>query len=223
MSQTEHKSLVVILLGPPGSGKGTHAIPLSKELAIPHISTGDLFREHIRSQTPLGIQAKGYIDLGHLVPDELVLQMVFERVSKQDCAQGYILDGFPRTLFQAKELDKKLSQTRLMVLNFQISDEKIVERVGGRIGCKGCGRPYHKKFAPPEKEMVCDTCKAPLMQREDDQEEIIRKRLQVYRVQTEPLAQYYAKKRDSFKDIDSEKGKEEVFQAVLEALSLSHA
>src|SRR5690606_28777448 len=133
------KPLVVILLGPPGAGKGTHAGPLSKNLGVPHISTGDLFRENIRSKTPLGNEAKGYIDQGHLVPDELVLDMLFSRGERSDCKEGYILDGFPRTLAQAKALDQRLeNKAHILVLNFQLSDEVIIERITGRLVCKTC-------------------------------------------------------------------------------------
>ena len=219
------KPLVVILLGPPGSGKGTHAGPLSRELYLPHISTGDLFRQNIRNQTPLGLKAKSYIDLGHLVPDELVLDMLFDRVAERDCLQGYILDGFPRTLPQAEALDARLGELhRTSALNFNLSDEKIIERVTGRIACKSCGRPYHKKFDPPLDPNRCDQCFGPLIQRDDDREEIIRKRLEVYRAQTEPLIAYYSAQNDVLRNIDSDQEKSQVFRAVLDSLQLfSHS
>jgi len=211
--------LVVILMGPPGAGKGTHAGPLSEQLGLPHISTGDLFREHIRSQSTLGIQAKSFMDKGNLVPDVLVLDMLFDRVSKVDCKNGYILDGFPRTMPQAKELDQRLgSRNRIIALNFNLPDSTIIERVIGRIACKNCGRPFHKKFDPPKIEKVCDNCSGPLHQRDDDKEEIIRKRLEVYRVQTEPLINYYAKQKSVLKEINSQNAKAQVFHDVMEAL-----
>lgn len=210
--------LVVILMGPPGAGKGTHAGPLSQYLGLPHISTGDLFRENIRNKTPLGLKAKGFIDQGHLVPDELVLDMLFDRVSKDDCKGGYILDGFPRTIPQAKALNKRLGSHRVIALNFNLHDAAIIERITGRIACKDCGRPYHKKFDPPKADMICDVCAGMLYQRDDDKEEIIRKRLEVYRVQTEPLIQFYAGQKEVLREIDSRSGKDEVFQQVLEAL-----
>lgn len=220
MSRSEKKPLVVVLMGPPGAGKGTHAGPLSEHLGIPHISTGDLFREHIRSQSLLGVEAKKYIDQGKLVPDELVLNMLFARVSAPDCKNGYILDGFPRTLSQAQALDNRLgSQHQLAVLNLNLSDETIVQRVTGRIACKECGRPFHKTYDPPQKEGVCDQCNGPLLQREDDREEVVCKRLEVYRNQTQPLLAYYAQK-EGLKEIDSQKTKEQVFHNVLEALPL---
>lgn len=211
-------SLVIILMGPPGSGKGTHAGPLSQQLNLPHISTGDLFREHIRLKTALGIEAKRFIDKGQLVSDDLVLDMLFERVGKPDCQNGYILDGFPRTMAQAKALDTRLGDRhRVIALNLNLPDRVIIERITGRIACKDCGRPFHKKFDPPKQPMICDGCSGPLYQRDDDREEIIRKRLDVYRVQTEPLIAYYAKK-EVLREINSENAKAQVFQDVLDAL-----
>lgn len=211
--------LVVLLMGPPGAGKGTHASPLKEQLRLPHISTGDLFRENIRNQTALGVKAKEYMDQGQLVPDELVLDMLFSRVVQDDCKAGYILDGFPRTIAQAKALDQRLNGShRVLVLNFNLPDKTIIERVTGRIACKDCGRPYHKLFDPPQKEMACDSCQGKLYQREDDREEIIRKRLDVYRAQTQPLIDYYAKQKEVLQEIDSKQEKAQVFQAVLKAL-----
>jgi adenylate kinase len=219
MSPAEGKPLVLILLGPPGAGKGTHAGPISHQFGLPHISTGDLFREHIRGQTPLGIQARSFMDKGNLVPDELVLDMLFERVSKQDCKNGYILDGFPRTMAQAKELDQRLGkENRVIALNFSLPDSIIIERITGRIACKDCGRPFHKKFDPPKIDMVCNDCGGPLYQRDDDKEVIIRKRLEVYRVQTEPLIDYYAKQKSVLREINSQNEKAQVFHDVMKAL-----
>jgi adenylate kinase len=214
---TQNKPLVIVLLGPPGAGKGTHAGPLAKELGIPSISTGDLFRENIRGKTPIGLQAKGLMDQGKLVPDDLVLEMLFARVALPDCKGGYILDGCPRTLAQAQVLDTRLEKThRFLVLNFQIPDELLVERITGRIACKQCGRPYHKKYDPPKIEKICDSCGGELHQRDDDTEAVLRKRLEVYRTQTEPLIEYYAKKKDVLKVIGAGKSKDQVFQDVLE-------
>lgn len=219
MSESKDKPLIVILLGPPGVGKGTHAVPLGQELSIPHISTGDLFRKHIRDKTPLGIRAKGYIDKGSLVPDEFVLKMLFDRVTSEDCQNGYILDGFPRTMPQAKELDERLScHYRILALNFSLSDALIIERITGRIVCKNCSRSYHKIFDPPRKKLFCDTCESPLLQRDDDKEEIIRKRLEIYRVQTEPLIDYYAKREEVLHNIDAQNGKIQVFQDILDVM-----
>jgi adenylate kinase len=219
MSRSENKPLVVILMGPPGAGKGTHAGPLSQQLNLPHISTGDLFREHIRAQTTLGVEAKSYIDKGHLVPDELVLDMLFVRVSKEDCKNGFILDGFPRTMAQAKALDHRLSdRNHVIALNLNLSDAAIIERVTGRIACKDCGRPFHKKYDPPKNELICDGCGGALYQRDDDKEEVIRKRLEVYRTQTQPLIDYYANVKHVLKEIDSQNSKAQVFHDVMEAL-----
>lgn len=215
------KPLVIILMGPPGAGKGTHAGPLSQHLGIPHISTGDLFREHIREKTPLGIKAQSYMDKGNLVPDEFVLDMLFDRVNRDDCKQGYILDGFPRTMAQAIELDRRLSgRNQVIALNFNLPDTVIIERVAGRIACKRCGRPYHKSYDLPRKEMTCDSCSGPLYQRDDDKEEIIRKRLDVYRAQTKPLIEYYSKQNDVLREINSKKDKAQVFRDVLESMPM---
>lgn len=219
MNRSETRPLVILLMGPPGSGKGTHAGPLSQHLSIPHISTGDLFRENIRNQTSLGKKAKSFIDLGNLVPDELVLDMLFDRVSKEDCKNGYVLDGSPRTIPQAKALDLRLKGThKIIALNFHLDDSIIVERITGRIACKDCGRPHHKKYDPPRKEMTCDSCGGPLYQRDDDKEAIILKRLQVYREQTEPLIAHYAAQKGVLKQIDSKNSKAQVFSDVLDAL-----
>jgi adenylate kinase len=211
------ETLVVILMGPPGAGKGTHAGPLSKQLGLPHISTGDLFRENIRNQTSLGLKAKEFIDLGNLVPDELVLSMLLERVSRDDCAQGYILDGFPRNLAQAKILNVKIGKERVLALNFNVPDQVLIERVTGRIACKKCGCPYHKIYHPPVKESVCDSCGGMLYQRVDDNEEIVRKRLEIYREQTMPLIQYYAE-QGVLHEIHADQSKDEVFAEVLGAV-----
>lgn len=213
------KPLVVILTGPPGSGKGTHASPLSKELQIPHISTGDLFREHIRGKTALGIEAKSYIDMGNLVPDELVVNMLFDRVLKADCKHGYILDGFPRTIAQAKALDLRLkNEAQVIALNFQLDDATIIERITGRIGCGDCGRPYHKKFDPPQNKMICDSCSGTLIQRKDDREEIVIKRLDVYCAETQPLIDYYKKQTGVLFNINSKMDKSHVFNECIQAI-----
>ncbi len=211
--------LVIILLGPPGAGKGTHAGPLSESLGIPHISTGDIFRENIRNRTPLGLEAKNYTDQGRLVPDELVLKVLFDRVARADCQNGYILDGFPRTIPQAVELDLHLSLHRVIVMNFNLPDEVIIERVTGRIACKSCGRPHHKKFDPPQIPGLCNGCKGPLIQRDDDREEIIRKRLEIYHEQTQPLIAHYARQKDVLHNIDSQQEKSQVFADVLRIAS----
>jgi adenylate kinase len=217
MDFLETRPLVIIFMGPPGAGKGTHANLLSSQIGLPHISTGDLFRENIRNETVLGNKAKGFMDLGKLVPDELVLSMLYERVAQGDCREGYILDGVPRTLQQAESLEKKLKDHQVIALNFRITDETIVQRISGRIACKECGRPYHRDFDPPKNQGICDSCSGTLYQRDDDREEMIRKRLSVYRAQTMPLIAYYTPK-GLLREIDSEQNKNQVFQDVLEAL-----
>jgi adenylate kinase len=217
---TNKEMKVVILLGPPGSGKGTQAVRLTKELKIPHISTGDLFRENISQNTELGKRAKSYMDAGKLVPDEVVLDMLFDRVSKPDSANGYLLDGFPRTLPQAEALDKHLaSNTHLIVLDLEVPDEMIVKRAEGRLTCKGCGAVYNRYFNPPAKEGVCDKCGGELVQRPDDKAEVVQERLRVYHTQTQPLVDYYAKK-GVLKRIDGTKSPDEVFNSLNVALGL---
>lgn len=203
---------VVILLGPPGSGKGTQAVRLSKELGVPHISTGDLFRENMSKNTELGQRAKGYIDAGKLVPDEVVLDMLFQRVSQPDCSLGYLLDGFPRTLPQAEALAKFLSpNAELIVLNLEVPDDVIVKRAEGRLNCKQCGSVFNKYFTPPVKEDVCDKCGGQLFQRSDDKAEVVQERLRVYHVQTKPLIEFYAKK-GVLSSVDGTKLPDEVFK-----------
>ena len=218
----KEKPLVIILLGPPGAGKGTHAVPLAQALQIPHISTGDLFRGYIRNHTPLGKKAKGYIDQGKLVPDELVLDMLFSRVSHEDCVRGFILDGFPRTLPQGRALHAQLSNThRFVILNFSILDSYLIERITGRIVCKECGTPYHKKNNPPKVAHICDRCQGFLYQRDDDKEEVLLKRLEVYQIQTKPLIAFYLSKKNIIQEIHADQSPSLVFAAILQ-LDLVH-
>jgi adenylate kinase len=209
---------MVILMGPPGAGKGTHAGLLSEYLNLPHISTGDLFREHIRSKTPLGLQAKEFMDKGNLVPDFLVLDMLFDRIGRPCCKNGALLDGFPRTVAQAEALEKRLARCKLITLYFSIPDDVLIKRIAGRIACKNCGRPYHVNFDPPKEKGICDDCKGPLYQRDDDTESVVRRRLEVYYKETHPVIGYYAKKKDCFRQIESAGDKEAIFQEVLKAL-----
>jgi len=212
------KPLVLILLGPPGAGKGTHAHPLSEKFNIPHISTGDLFREHLRHETPLAKRIKTFINEGKLVPDELVLDMVFSRTARDDCKKGYILDGFPRSMTQAKALQKRLSgKANVLVINFNITDSIIVERITGRISCKNCKALYHSKFSPPKKKDICDSCSGALYQRDDDKKDVIKSRLEVYHNQSAPLIDYYDI-QNALYDINSEKTPREVFEEVMQTV-----
>lgn len=186
----------LILLGAPGSGKGTQAAKLSEKFNIPQISTGDIFRSNIKNGTELGKKAKEYIDKGLLVPDEVTVGIVKDRLQQPDCKNGFILDGFPRTIPQAEYLDnvlKDMGITLDAVLNIHVPDEKIIERMSGRRVCPGCGASYHLVFNPPTKDNVCDSCKAGLIQREDDKAETVINRLKTYHDQTEPLIEYYGK------------------------------
>lgn len=209
---------VIILLGPPGSGKGTQAARISKELGTPHISTGDLFRENLSKKTELGQRAKGYMDQGKLVPDELVLEMLFDRVAKPDCAKGYLLDGFPRTIPQAEALDKALGkETSIIALDLQVRDELIVKRITGRLTCKQCGHIHHREYSPPSNDNICDKCGGELIQRSDDTESVVKERLRVYHEQTKPLIAYYEKK-NILVHINGEEKPEVVFKNLMNAL-----
>ncbi len=221
MSQAPSKPVIVILLGPPGAGKGTHASLLSEHLGLPHISTGDLFRSAVRSESPLGKKVQKFIDQGQLVPDEIVLDMLFQRLKESDCAQGCILDGCPRTVAQAKILDGKLKKhNRIIVLHFHIPDSILIERVIGRLVCKDCKRPYHETLDPPEEAGLCDLCGGELLSRSDDRERIMIERLAIYHVQAKPLIDYYAAQKEVLREIDGHNAKNQVFQDVLEALPL---
>ncbi|WP_025324268.1 adenylate kinase [Deferrisoma camini] len=186
----------LILLGPPGAGKGTQAKRLIERYGIPQISTGDILRAAVRDGTDLGKKAKQYMDAGKLVPDEVVIGIIEERLQEADCANGFILDGFPRTVAQADALNRvlaNLGQAIDHVVSIEVPDEELVERLTGRRTCRGCGAMYHVKFSPPKAQGVCDKCGGELYQRDDDREETIRARLKVYHEQTAPLVEYYEK------------------------------
>jgi adenylate kinase len=196
----------LILLGPPGSGKGTLAGDLARQYQIPHISTGDIFRQNIQAGTPLGQQASQYLSTGALVPDELTIALIEDRLGQSDCAGGFLLDGFPRTLPQAEALDRimqHLNKSLTAVINLQVSDETIISRLSGRRLCSGCGRGYNLKSIPPRQEGICDVCGQSLIQRADDQAETVLKRLATYARQTEPLISHYRARRQLI-DIDNE-------------------
>lgn len=217
-SQTVQQQKVIILLGPPASGKGTQASRLAAELKIPHISTGDLFRENIKNNTELGQQVKSIMDAGKLVPDEIVLDMLFDRVARPDCANGYVLDGFPRTIPQAESFDKRLSdKQKVIVLNLDVKDETLIKRTAGRLSCKACGHIQNKYFSPPAKDGVCDKCGGELVQRPDDKEEVVKERLRVYNAQTQPLIAYYTK-QNKLKTINGEKSPDQVFAELKAAI-----
>ena len=189
-----------VFLGPPGAGKGSLAVKVAEDYKIPHISTGDIFRANIKAQTPLGVKVKVIIDSGSLVSDELTFELVKDRLAQDDCKNGYILDGFPRTIPQAEMLDGLVSD--LKVVNFQISDDIVIGRLSTRRVCKACGANYNIKTLPPKVEGVCDKCGGELYQRDDDKQESILHRMDVYREQTEPLINYY-KNKGKITDLDA--------------------
>ncbi len=197
----------LVFLGPPGAGKGTQAKRLAKDLGLVHISTGDILRDAVKNQTPLGKKAKEFMDRGELVPDDLIIALIEEVMPPEG---GVIFDGFPRTIAQAEALDEMLDRKGLKldaVILFDVPDEVVVERLSGRRVCPSCGAVYHIKFNPPKEDEVCDRCGTKLVQREDDREEVVRNRLEVYRKQTAPLIEYYERKGilirlDASKDID---------------------
>lgn len=205
--------MILVFLGPPGAGKGTQAKLLSQRMGFLHLSTGDLLREAVKNQTPLGKKAKEYMDRGELVPDELIVQLIEETMPKDG---NVILDGFPRTVNQALALEEMLrvkGEKILKVLFFDVPDEVIVDRLSGRRVCSKCGAVYHVKYNPPKAEGVCDLCGGTLVQRDDDKEEVVRKRLEVYRKQTQPLIEFYQEKGIIYK-LDAGKGVEELFEEV---------
>lgn len=204
------KPLVVIMLGPPGAGKGTQATLLQQKLGIPHISTGDILREHVRSETDLGKKAKTFMDKGQLVPDHLILDMLFDRVAQKDCISGFILDGVPRTIAQAEALEAKFCKSnKMLAINHQLSDEEILSRLTNRIVCEKCGTIYHLIYSPSKEKGICDRCRGNLYQREDDKKEVVIRRLQVYHQQTAPVIAYYLK-RHLLHQVDCSRSKEQI-------------
>lgn len=213
----------LVLLGAPGAGKGTQAKKLIEKYGIPQISTGDLLRAAVAAGTPLGKEAKSYMDKGELVPDSVVLGMVEERLKQDDCKKGYILDGFPRNTAQAEALDKMLASLNMSLtaaLSVDVPFEDLMKRLTGRRTCKSCGQMYNIYFKPPAKEGVCDKCNGELFQRDDDKEETIKKRLDVYNAQTAPLIDYYGKK-GILKTVQGTGNIDDIFKKVCEILGLS--
>ena len=212
----------IIMLGAPGAGKGTQAIRIAEKLGIPHISTGDIFRANIKNNTPLGQKAKSYMDQGLLVPDELTCDLVTDRIVKEDCQGGYILDGFPRTIPQAEALDKALEKLGTSIdfaIDVDVPDEAIVSRMGGRRACTGCGATYHVVFNPPKTEGVCDHCGEKLILRDDDRPETVQKRLDVYHSQTQPLISYYDAK-GILRTVDGTQKMDDVFAGIMAVLGV---
>ncbi len=210
----------IIMLGAPGAGKGTQAKMIAEKCSIPHISTGDIFRANIKNGTELGSKAKAYMDKGLLVPDELVCDLVVDRIQQDDCAAGYILDGFPRTIPQAEALEAALNAIGQKVdfaLDIEVPDENIIERMAGRRSCVGCGATYHLVFNPTKQEGVCDVCGDKLILRDDDKPETVQNRLSVYHEQTKPLIDFYAQ-RDVLKEIDGTQSMSKVFEDILTIL-----
>lgn len=210
----------IILLGPPGAGKGTQAKLISEKYVIPHISTGDIFRKNISEKTPLGIEAKRYIDNGQLVPDDVTIGIVKDRLSMDDCSNGFLLDGFPRTAMQADALDSFLENNGQKIntaLLIDVPKEFILERMTGRRVCPSCGASYHVKFNPSKIEGKCDICSNSLIQRKDDAESTVKERLDVYDKQTQPLIQYY-KEQDKLSTVDGTGEIDEVFGNVCDIL-----
>ena len=210
----------IIMLGAPGAGKGTQAKMIAEKYSIPHISTGDIFRANIKNGTELGMEAKKYMDQGLLVPDELTVKILLDRVAKDDCKKGYVLDGFPRTIPQAEVLDKALSELGDKIdyaINVEVRDENIIKRMGGRRACLSCGATYHIDPLPPNKEGICDVCGKELVLRDDDKPETVKNRLNVYHEQTQPLIDFYTKK-GVLKTVDGTVDMKDVFAAIVAIL-----
>lgn len=210
----------IIMLGAPGAGKGTQAKMIAEKFGIPHISTGDIFRANIQKGTELGAEAKKYMDQGLLVPDELTVKILLDRVAQDDCGKGYVLDGFPRTIPQAQVLDEaleKLGEKIDYAVDVDVADDHIVKRMSGRRACLKCGATYHVEHIPPRQEGICDSCGSELVLRDDDKPETVMNRLKVYHDQTQPLIEYYGQK-GILRKVDGTMEMQDVFQAIVELL-----
>lgn len=209
----------IIFLGPPGAGKGTQAVRVSRELNILHISTGDIFREAINNGTEMGNKAKSYMDKGELVPDEVVIGIVVDRLDKDDASGGFLLDGFPRTVPQAEALDKALSDRGGIdkAVGLDVDEAELINRLAGRRVCRNCGRNYHIIYNPPKIENICDDCGGEVYQRDDDKEDTVRRRLDVYKQQTQPLIDYY-KSKNLLVSIDGKQQIDEITTDILSAV-----
>ncbi len=210
----------IIMLGAPGAGKGTQAKRIAEKYCVPHISTGDIFRANIKNNTELGQKAKAYIDKGALVPDELVVDLVVDRLGQEDAKNGYVLDGFPRTIPQAEALTAALLEKGESVdyaINIEVPDSAIIDRMSGRRSCAQCGASFHVEYNPPKKDGICDLCAGELILREDDKPETVQNRLVVYHEQTQPLIDYYTK-QNIIKEIDGTMSMDNVFHAITEIL-----
>ena len=211
------KVMKIIMLGAPGAGKGTQAKMIADKYGIPHVSTGDIFRANLKEGTELGLKAKEYMDKGELVPDELTVSILLDRVAKDDCKNGYVLDGFPRTIPQAEVLEKeldKLGDKIDLAIDVEVPDENIIKRMGGRRACVKCGATYHIEHVPPKKEGICDTCGSELILRDDDKPETVSNRLSVYHAQTQPLIDFYSE-RGVLKEVDGTKDMMDVFADIV--------
>ena len=210
----------IIMLGAPGAGKGTQAKMIAKEYGLPHVSTGDIFRANIKNGTQLGMEAKKYMDQGLLVPDELTVRILLDRVSQADCANGYVLDGFPRTIPQAEVLEEALNKLGDRIdyaIDVDVPDENIIKSMSGRRACLTCGATYHIEHIPPKKEGICDVCGSKLVLRDDDKAETVKNRLEVYHKQTQPLIDFYTRK-GVLRTVDGTLPMDEVFQAIRKIL-----
>ena len=210
----------IVMLGAPGAGKGTQAKMIAEKYTIPHISTGDIFRANIKEGTPLGLEAKSYMDQGKLVPDELTVKILLDRVAKDDCKNGYVLDGFPRTIPQANVLKEALAKQNDKIdyaINVDVPDENIVRRMSGRRACVTCGATYHIEHVPPKKEGICDKCGSALILRDDDKPDTVLNRLKVYHDQTQPLIDFY-NNEGILKEVDGTIDVKDVFESIVKIL-----